>query len=94
MKKRKNLFVYLGIFLLIFHLVISLSIPQIFDLGLSSFYLVLVSGLVTGIIIGLFYNIITKEKMSRELMLNSASLYRSEERRVGKECRSRWSPYH
>ena len=22
------------------------------------------------------------------------SLYRSEERRVGKECRSRWSPYH
>ena len=25
-------------------------------------------------------------------MLNS--VYRSEERRVGKECRSRWSPYH
>ena len=23
-----------------------------------------------------------------------ASLTRSEERRVGKECRSRWSPYH
>src|SRR2546425_9860680 len=23
-----------------------------------------------------------------------ATLYRSEERRVGKECRSRWSPYH
>src|SRR2546422_11780293 len=23
-----------------------------------------------------------------------ASFYRSEERRVGKECRSRWSPYH
>jgi len=23
-----------------------------------------------------------------------AELYRSEERRVGKECRSRWSPYH
>ena len=22
------------------------------------------------------------------------SQYRSEERRVGKECRSRWSPYH
>ena len=22
------------------------------------------------------------------------SLLRSEERRVGKECRSRWSPYH
>ena len=23
-----------------------------------------------------------------------AQSYRSEERRVGKECRSRWSPYH
>src|ERR1035437_9907214 len=26
--------------------------------------------------------------------LNSLAQYRSEERRVGKECRSRWSPYH
>ena len=26
--------------------------------------------------------------------LNRISLTRSEERRVGKECRSRWSPYH
>ena len=25
---------------------------------------------------------------------NAAMLMRSEERRVGKECRSRWSPYH
>ena len=25
---------------------------------------------------------------------NSAQGMRSEERRVGKECRSRWSPYH
>src|SRR5256885_4678858 len=25
---------------------------------------------------------------------NSAKAMRSEERRVGKECRSRWSPYH
>ena len=24
----------------------------------------------------------------------NARKYRSEERRVGKECRSRWSPYH
>ena len=23
-----------------------------------------------------------------------AEVFRSEERRVGKECRSRWSPYH
>ena len=25
---------------------------------------------------------------------NVKAAYRSEERRVGKECRSRWSPYH
>ena len=25
---------------------------------------------------------------------NNMGLFRSEERRVGKECRSRWSPYH
>ena len=28
------------------------------------------------------------------LNLNMARGKRSEERRVGKECRSRWSPYH
>ena len=27
-------------------------------------------------------------------LINDANKYRSEERRVGKECRSRWSPYH
>ena len=26
--------------------------------------------------------------------MNELSNHRSEERRVGKECRSRWSPYH
>ena len=25
---------------------------------------------------------------------SAGTKYRSEERRVGKECRSRWSPYH
>src|SRR3989441_13355950 len=29
-----------------------------------------------------------------EERLSRVDLYRSEERRVGKECRSRWSPYH
>ena len=29
-----------------------------------------------------------------ELLQKSDAIYRSEERRVGKECRSRWSPYH
>mgnify|MGYP000400753613 CR=1 FL=1 len=29
-----------------------------------------------------------------EIEVSSDDLIRSEERRVGKECRSRWSPYH
>ena len=30
----------------------------------------------------------------RGISVTSSVLQRSEERRVGKECRSRWSPYH
>ena len=30
----------------------------------------------------------------RSVSVDRKSLCRSEERRVGKECRSRWSPYH
>src|SRR2546430_10737900 len=30
----------------------------------------------------------------RELELDLVAGHRSEERRVGKECRSRWAPYH
>src|SRR2546422_5682540 len=37
----------------------------------------------------------TEEKRHRpEEKWSEAVYYRSEERRVGKECRSRWSPYH
>ena len=36
------------------------------------------------------------DKETREDIVSDVftSLWRSEERRVGKECRSRWSPYH
>ena len=30
----------------------------------------------------------------QQVMKEKTTGYRSEERRVGKECRSRWSPYH
>ena len=33
-------------------------------------------------------------RMLRRGLLCDAGASRSEERRVGKECRSRWSPYH
>ena len=34
------------------------------------------------------------EKISKSLSKQALIMSRSEERRVGKECRSRWSPYH
>src|SRR3989440_2209191 len=34
------------------------------------------------------------ERRGRRRLIQSAAAGRSEERRVGKECRSRWSPYH
>ena len=39
---------------------------------------------------------VQKEKRDEDWNIVSIGwdLYRSEERRVGKECRSRWSPYH
>ena len=35
-----------------------------------------------------------KEQQSDCCSFQNLPKYRSEERRVGKECRSRWSPYH
>ena len=37
---------------------------------------------------------LSTSQASKELGLTPTSISRSEERRVGKECRSRWSPYH
>ena len=34
------------------------------------------------------------EKVDEKPRVKLAEVSRSEERRVGKECRSRWSPYH
>ena len=36
----------------------------------------------------------TIKGFTKERLLSSKIPHRSEERRVGKECRSRWSPYH
>ena len=35
-----------------------------------------------------------KAVYSQDVKTTSSNVERSEERRVGKECRSRWSPYH
>ena len=52
------------------------------DFGLAS---IDVFGVLTAVFIGIGL-------VSREI--ERRTVYRSEERRVGKECRSRWSPYH
>ena len=61
---------------------------------------------VLGLILGVVYGItkpsidqVNYEKTQaayKQVFEDAASFeeYRSEERRVGKECRSRWSPYH
>ena len=36
----------------------------------------------------------TRKKHDASFPNNAIDFCRSEERRVGKECRSRWSPYH
>ena len=51
----------------------------------------------------LFWEELSKGRLPREIVstlgidpdiLGDSRINRSEERRVGKECRSRWSPYH
>ena len=34
------------------------------------------------------------DNLNADIDIETATVLRSEERRVGKECRSRWSPYH
>src|SRR5258708_34027357 len=41
-----------------------------------------------------FEGTITGENLKGTMLYTDGKTYRSEERRVGKECRSRWSPYH
>ena len=48
------------------------------------------SEMVSQVLFGEDFLILEKEKKWSKIRLS----FRSEERRVGKECRSRWSPYH
>src|ERR1035437_11012015 len=41
-----------------------------------------------------YINLMVELRKSKGMTREEASKLRSEERRVGKECRSRWSPYH
>ena len=48
----------------------------------------------TVIMFGALGEIITEKSGNLNLGVPGIMYFRSEERRVGKECRSRWSPYH
>ena len=64
---------------------------------LSSYVASLIDFLVTILLVklsGLFYLYATFLGSVVGGVVNCVINYRSEERRVGKECRSRWSPYH
>ena len=54
--------------------------------------------LVTGVVDALrelkVKNLVVGTPYLDEINTKEAEFLRSEERRVGKECRSRWSPYH
>ena len=43
---------------------------------------------------GVRYTSDNRAWLSRSARIRGKVTHRSEERRVGKECRSRWSPYH
>ena len=47
-----------------------------------------------GLIVSIGLDQWTKALAVAKLKGNQPFVLRSEERRVGKECRSRWSPYH
>ena len=48
----------------------------------------------TPIVMGLFESKVPLDSITIMVQKEVADRMRSEERRVGKECRSRWSPYH
>ena len=61
--------------------------------GLKKKFGVLGEPLVLGVIVGALIGWAAQLDIKKILFLG-VTMGRSEERRVGKECRSRWSPYH
>ena len=61
----------------------------------SEWALLLQPGILKAVIIGVAIAILGQFMGVNAVLYYGPSIFeRSEERRVGKECRSRWSPYH
>src|SRR3712207_7491389 len=74
------------------HLVVSLA--QEFEAALEYVREPGPAGVVPAKEIGRSIDELERYYVQQEIWLDRNTLARSEERRVGKECRSRWSPYH
>src|SRR3712207_9194806 len=76
-----------------FRIVCSISVKNVLGI-LIGIALNLYIALGSMDILTMFILPIHVQGMSFHLFMSSSISFRSEERRVGKECRSRWSPYH
>src|SRR3712207_7951816 len=66
-------------------------------ISVLSFFFFLSKAPVSGLLMALVVVLMTERMIHTTYVLaqeNGEQVLRSEERRVGKECRSRWSPYH
>ena len=54
----------------------------------------IIVGGIAGLVVLLYRILLENAGRWLQMILNFIEGRRSEERRVGKECRSRWSPYH
>ena len=83
---------------------INIQVPLVAHLGKVSLSVqsnidMILPRLVPAAVVGLVYWLLGKKGMTSTkvifiVIIFAVALSRSEERRVGKECRSRWSPYH
>ena len=80
MFSRKLLIIYIILLLIVLAIMGSLILRMKFNISPRDYYEIKQDGVL---------RIVTEYNQSGYFMV-----LRSEERRVGKECRSRWSPYH
>ena len=69
------------------------SFKNLMDLLIFQVPILMVKASLDGILLGILFALIAYGMALQWGVMNIINI-RSEERRVGKECRSRWSPYH
>src|SRR3712207_6569074 len=90
-EKKRNRFTFILLAMICILLLLFTNVSNYLKYHLEKFFLPVQAGIYK-----------TKENitdsfqtyLNRERLFRENEVLRSEERRVGKECRSRWSPYH